>query len=350
MLERRSVRKAPRRNVVAPRFDEDEELAARFAGRLRGPFLRAVGVLDAEAALWPRRVAAGSWNAFQAVDDLPWDGFRDALLPGVLSGLRAVFARAMEKELAENFDLSVRIAKIQPTDPSLAEALAFEYVQTHGAELVFLNEGVTRAGLRSILEKLVLENAPPAVLAKRMRESGLGLTPKWATAVENRRARLEALGKTPRQIDRQVESYRKRLLRARAQTIARTETIDARNAGIQSAWEVAVSEGELDPLMAKIWLAKVPCPICIELANHPPVPMKKPFVSPTIGPIMRPPAHPNCKCGIGLVDVDRGLGPSARRLREAAQADETPGGAETRRVAQEIQAEFLAASRARAPR
>lgn len=341
MLE--TKRKAVRRNVIAPRLDEDEALSRKFEGKLRGAFLRSVGVLRSAAKRWRFEVAASAWDPWTAVERLPWDEFKATLRPGLEAGIRAVFVRSLEKELRENFDLSVRLKKARQIPPTLSEQLTFEYLTQRGPEVAELVAGATAEGMTELLQGMVINGDPPAVIAKKILEQGLGLTPRWAKAVENLDERLgEAVLRgelSTAARGKKVAAYYQKLLKARARMIARTETIAARNAGIEASWNVAVSEGDLDPLMAKIWLAKVPCPICLELSNHDPVPMGKPFISPTIGPIMRPPAHPNCKCGIALVDKDRGLGPSARRLREVAQTDRT--GLEVSRVAQEIQAEYL---------
>jgi hypothetical protein len=344
MIKARRNPRAPRRNVVAPRLDEDEALSNRFLSQFRGPFFSAIRVLEKAAAKWPREVAAGVWNPFRAIDDLPWDEFNEVMFTGIQRGLNGVFRRSMQKELSENFGLRVRRQKNFVSSPQVPEQLAFDYIQGYGAELVVGVNVTTKNGMKAILEKMVLENKAPAQIAQQLRKGGLGLTPKWAKAVDNRRDKLIAAGIDLDKVEKEVERYRKKLLRARASQVARTESINARNAGIQSAWNVAVSEGELDPLMGKIWLAKAPCPICVELANLPPVPMNKPFISPDIGPIMRPPAHVNCKCGIGLVDIDRKLGPSAQRMREAAQTGDSDL---TSATAQSIQEQYLAGLQAK---
>jgi hypothetical protein len=326
MLELSRVRKArTRRNAIVPRFAQDEELAARFESRLVRPFLRAVEVLeDAARGPWTRAAASGNFNPWESINRLPWDRFGEVLFPGVVAGTTAVYTRARDAELRDNFDIRVgkpvRKAEVPliDTEPSIAEGLQFEFIQLHGAELVTAITESTRAGMRELLEAIVLESPAPATIARRLVDDGLGLFPKWANAVTRRYELLVMNGYPQGEAARIAAKYKKQLIRARARMIARTETIRARNVGTEHAWDIAVSEGRLDPGMGKIWLAKNPCEICLELANLEPVGIKEPFEGPE-GPIYRPPAHPNCKCGIGLVDVDRGLGPSARRMREAAQ-------------------------------
>lgn len=327
MLELSRVRKArTKRNAIVPRFDKDEELAARFESRLVGPFLRSVEFLEDSARdAWRRQVARGSFNPWAAIDALPWEEFGRRLFPGVVAGTEAVYTRARDAELLEDFDIKIKkptrkaeASDFIQTEPSIAEGLQFEFIQLHGAELVTAITNSTREGMKQILEAIVLESPAPEVIARRLVEDGLGLFPKWSQAVTRRYELLIANDYPADQARKLAAKYKKKLIRSRARMIARTETIRARNVGIEHAWDIAASEGQLDPMMGKIWLAKNPCDICLELANLEPVGIKEPFEGPE-GPIYRPPAHPNCKCGIGLVDPERGLGRSARRMREAAQ-------------------------------
>jgi hypothetical protein len=349
MLELSRVRKArTKRNAIVPRFDKDEELAARFESRLVGPFLRSVEFLEDSARdAWRRQVARGSFNPWAAIDALPWEEFGRRLFPGVVAGTEAVYTRARDAELLEDFDIKIKKPTRKAdgfieTEPSIAEALSFEFIQLHGAELVTAITNSTREGMKQILEAIVLESPAPEVIARRLVEDGLGLFPKWSQAVTRRYELLIANDYPEDQARKIAAKYKKKLIRSRARMIARTETIRARSVGIEHAWEIAMSEGQLDPIMGKIWIAKSPCPICLELANLPPVPVSEPFQGPD-GPIYRPPAHPNCKCGIGLVDPERGLSATAQRMREAQQNSGGALGREAlRREAQAIQREIAA--------
>lgn len=342
MLELRRVRKAKQPRLEAL-TDEDEALATRFEARLRKPFQAATDVLMEASKDWERHALVGPWNPWGAITALPWQAYEDELRQGIIDGLEAVFRRAMARGLKEFGVRLPRVRKAELTDPDMVDQLVFEYIQIHSAQLVTAVSEATKQGIRELLEAIVLENPTPAELARRLRDNGLGLTPQWARAVERRRVALIAAGATQERIERETDRYRKKLINARARMIARTETIDARNAGTEASWDVAVHEGLLDEEMRKVWLAKAPCPICIELAMLPPVPMGQPFDSPTIGLIDRPPAHPNCKCSIGLVAPGREMGPSARRMLAGSlgTADEV------RAVAQQVQAQIMAGQRGR---
>jgi SPP1 gp7 family putative phage head morphogenesis protein len=88
---------------------------------------------------------------------------------------------------------------------------------------------------------------------------------------------------------------------ARSETIARTETMTAANAGQQEAWDQAVDKGLLTGTELQVWIVTPDdrlCPIC------------EPLDGVTAGldetfevdgdAIDGPPAHPNCRCTIGL--------------------------------------------------
>lgn len=85
----------------------------------------------------------------------------------------------------------------------------------------------------------------------------------------------------------------------RADTIARTETMRASNEGQQEAWNQAVDDGVLTGDEKRVWIAtddELLCPICGDLADTE-VGLDEEFDD----GIDEPPAHPNCRCTMGLV-------------------------------------------------
>ena len=99
-----------------------------------------------------------------------------------------------------------------------------------------------------------------------------------------------------------LSGYSERLLDDRAEMIARTETMSAANAGTAEMWDQAVEEGLLTGNEYKQWIAtddEKTCPECGELDGET-VPLDEDF---SIGD--DPPAHPNCRCTMGIVDAPR---------------------------------------------
>jgi hypothetical protein len=89
---------------------------------------------------------------------------------------------------------------------------------------------------------------------------------------------------------------------ARAEMIARTETMSASNMGQQMLWEQAVGEGFLTGDEKKVWIVTpddVLCLIC-EPMEDVTVALDDTF-NVDGEDIAAPPAHPNCRCTVGLV-------------------------------------------------
>lgn len=137
------------------------------------------------------------------------------------------------------------------------------------------------ATIRSVVQAAMLEGLPPAVMARRIRDT-IGLTEAQAQHVLNYRRELEqgkigALTRALRdrrydavvasaldgrttlsgeQVDRMVEAYRRRYVAYRSMTIARTESLRAANAGQRAVIEAAAAAGDLDNMIIrKTWLS-----------------------------------------------------------------------------------------------
>lgn len=205
-------------------------------------------------------------------------------------------------------------------------------LRNHGFNLIRQIGDDTRVGIRQIVADAFKYGGHPYEQARQIKAM-IGLTDNQAAAVDNFRSALErgdrsALGRAlrdkrfdptlrratgeaatvklqPEQIDRMVERYRDRMLRYRAETIARTETINASNLGAQAAWGQAADHGLLDRSATRQnWLV-VPddrtCPYCAAVPEMNPdgVPLGGYFQTP-LGPVMGPTLHPNCRCVVVL--------------------------------------------------
>lgn len=180
-----------------------------------------------------------------------------------------------------------------------------------------------RENVRQILIDAVSSGVGPKKTAQSIQDT-IGLTPQQLRAVENYRRALESgqyasarqltlrdkrfdrsmkpgVPLKPEQIDRMVQRYVERQLRYRAQMIARTETIRALNQGQIEAWRQAQQQGLIRG-MREQWLpGPEACPQCDSIPPMNPwgVDIGEPFVTP-YGPLAAPPAHPNCRCALGL--------------------------------------------------
>lgn len=182
------------------------------------------------------------------------------------------------------------------------------WINNHTAELVAQVTDETRRAIRSVITEAFQNGDPPRKAAMRIR-SMIGLTDRDAKAVMRRWKELSADSSiTEARVAKMTDEYAQSLLRRRALNIARTETVTAANRGVQIAWQEAQRQGSLLPGVHQEWIAAVDsprtCAVCLELDSQQ-VPVGQPFYSPSLGRfLLSPPAHPSCRCAVGLVRVE----------------------------------------------
>ena len=184
-----------------------------------------------------------------------------------------------------------------------APAEVLEYAATRSADLVTaIGEG-QRNALRTIITDGVAAGKAPRVVAKQIKTLGIGLAEKgphtYSRLARYRQAQIDA-GVRPALVERRTAKFCEKLLKDRAESIARTEMIAAQNIGVLDAWNTGVRTGLVMPTAVKEWIAGVArtCSICVDLDGER-VPLNETF---SIG-TMSPPAHPQCRCTMGLVTV-----------------------------------------------
>lgn len=203
-----------------------------------------------------------------------------------------------------------------------------QFVRSYQFDLVQNIDRDTRDAVRAVMSEGYRAQLAPSAMARELRDA-VGLNERQGRALSNFKRALEkgdaamatqrALGvrleqrvrRTIRdggrkeQIAELVEAYRQRLIRQRAEAIARTESIRMLNAGQHEALRQAVGDGALNGnTLKRYWLVaddERTCPVCTGIArsNRDGVGVEEPFRS-SNGPIMNPPAHPNCRCSIFL--------------------------------------------------
>ena len=186
-------------------------------------------------------------------------GSLEKLLLGVVGKSGESAAKRLEKLLPSRALRALQVDfAFDITNP-----LATEWAREHAAELIEGISETTRGYIRELIEAAFEEQIDVRELADTL---------------------AEALGDA-----------------ARAETIARTETITASNQGQILAWEQAKEEGLLGGNEKKVWIVTPDdrlCPIC------------EPLDGVTVGfsetfdvegeALEGPPAHPNCRCAVGL--------------------------------------------------
>lgn len=165
---------------------------------------------------------------------------------------------------------------------------AVRWASQHAAELVTNISADQEAVLRQIVAGGFRKQATTKVLAERIRRV-VGLTIPQLSKYERL---LEEVGR------REARTYAARARTERARTIARTETLRASNEGTRQAWKQAKDQGYLTGTETREWITTPDdrlCPICLPLDGEV-VGLDEVF---SVG-VMTPPAHPRCRCAIGL--------------------------------------------------
>lgn len=181
--------------------------------------------------------------------------------------------------------------------------LAVEYARTAAARLVAA-PAIVRVQIRILVTQSIALGIAPDDLA-RMILSVVGLTERQAAAVQRFRERLVEEGQGGEVLARRVERYSEALLRQRALTIARTELITSVNAGQVALWRQARRDGVIDDTLRRVWLVtdderlEAQCESIGEDSESNPKRLDEPFLD----GLDQPPAHPNCRCAIGLVNA-----------------------------------------------
>jgi SPP1 gp7 family putative phage head morphogenesis protein len=154
----------------------------------------------------------------------------------------------------------------------------------------------TRAALRTLILTSIRAGIPPYDAA-RLIVGMIGLTERQARAVMSYREGLIDSGLSIARVDRATEKYAAKQLRARAETIARTEIMSALNTGAQEAAEQAHREGLLGKSPKKEWITagdERTCPLCAPMDGVQ-VDLRANFDTPG-GSVPGPPLHPRCRC------------------------------------------------------
>lgn len=269
-------------------------LADRLAPGLRVAFLRAIEQLRRE--LTSTEVGNLIGGAHPTASEL-WHRLQALLDPAVREPITRLLTAAGTQalgELPESVQAQVRFDLTNPRAVEAVDTLVRASVQ----EIA----NASQDAVQTILKMGFQQGWTVDTMARRLR-AVIGLTDRYATAVEKYREML--LGsQNAAKANELADAYARRLLRQRATTIARTESIRAMNAGQQAAWQDAIDQHLLAPDVRQEWIVTDDdrlCPICeaIPALNPEGVPLGHPFQSP-LGSLSGPPAHVACRCAVAI--------------------------------------------------
>ncbi len=275
-----------------------------------------------------------------AVDELkrqvPVGRITDLLEEGKLSGVLEALSdvtltpqqlRGIDDAILQTVTLSAELTTAEfGLDFALVNERAVRYARETAGRLIVEVGAETQRAVADIVSVGLRQGVAPRQQALLIREI-VGLTRRDALAVDRFLQGAIDSGLTRARARDQADRMVRRLLRRRAENIARTETIRASNLGTQFAWDAAQDAGLLPQGTQKVWIATEDsrtCPICAvldgntvdmrgnfdvsveataftiegqEIVVTATRPMKRPSTTRT------PPAHPSCRCTLGLVAV-----------------------------------------------
>ena len=255
-----------------PEYEWLHEIADGAAPNVRARFLAAIKAIRGTVQEAELRAALNSGSLERVLHVLGMDKdltqFNGAILPPLTStvhgtGLAALNATPALAELGGSLRM-----KLNVVNPKTVQA-----VRTYGFNLIRQISDDTRDGIRAVVANAMEFGGHPYDQARQIRGL-IGLTKNQANTVANFRRLLsegnadaltrelrdhrfngtlrQALGAdatiklSPEQINQQVQRYANRMLAARAENIARTETINAARLGTQAAWEQSTESGLLE--------------------------------------------------------------------------------------------------------
>jgi hypothetical protein len=274
-----------------------ERIARSYEPALRDAFLTAIRSARSNASIEAIAEAIQSMNPGQAIRaatvGLEYDKMRDTLADIIeAAGNRTTAAIATEVGPVRG----VQIAGFDVVNP-----YAVGYARTEVGRLIRGIDMRTREGIQNLIGNAIETGIAPREAAKVIRGQ-IGLTEFQTDYVMNYQSKLIAEGAS--NIDAKVQRYADKVLRQRALTISRSETLRASNAGQQAAWRAAIDQGFLDSDVEQIWIAHPGCEeICQpmpEMEQNQHVRIGGMFLTGEGSYVRQPPAHPNCRCTIAL--------------------------------------------------
>ena len=174
---------------------------------------------------------------------------------------------------------------------------AADYARQRSLNLAKYLTAQTRSDLQTIIGDSFVQGITPDRVINEIKQL-IGLPPVWANAVSKYRQNLTDAGHPAGRVQSMTDTYRNKLLRSRAETIARTEIQEASMWGKHNAWKQAEADGWLPPGLNRIWITapdEVRCPSCARLSLQV-APVNGYFIDPeTNERVERPPRHPNCR-------------------------------------------------------
>ena len=296
------------RSPSEPEWKAVHRAADRGIPSLRDPFLAEIENLRDQISVDDMEVLIQQGGDAAAVGAIEWIQFEVALTASFLPAMRTIQHNAMKGLLgsiedetqADQVVLTKQdvVARFDLTNPSSVRVAAEQ-----AALAVRQISDSTRKAIREIIKRGQMGQLTVRDQARKIREL-IGLTERQTASVLNFRNSLIEQGISGQRLERMVSRKYDQTLKRRAMNIARTESINAANAGQLDIWNQAADQGLVDRDTAqKRWITSLDdraCPICVPMDGQL-RPLNEPFTSPFNGAsTMSPSIHSSCRCAMSL--------------------------------------------------
>jgi hypothetical protein len=176
----------------------------------------------------------------------------------------------------------------------LAQAFAEEF----GGDRITAISEETAEAIRAAVARSIREGIPTRRAAIMLRAM-VGMNARQAQAALNYHATLVDSGLSAAQIEKQMARYEERKIRERAMMIARTETMEALNAGAEAGYLEAQDEGLLSDKAEKEVIVtpdEALCEVCAGMDGE------RAAIGENFS-IPGPPFHTSCRCTFAVTEA-----------------------------------------------
>lgn len=262
-------------------------------------FRTATGDLETAAMSNAVRDALETKNINNVIDSFPLDE-----TARTLGQTTEVFGRTITDNIGKGLPLKMGMAgRFDFTDPR-----SIEWATKQSAELVTYVTNTTREVIRMTIAEAFTQNITVQDTARRLRNL-IGLNERqsfgYQKFLNNLDEQIRAGTITVSQSRIMADRQYKRLIKYRAQMIARQEILMAENNGRYLGFTQAVEQGWAHPKSMKRWSTSTDertCDICMPMNGKSAV-----WNEPYPNGVFTPPAHIMCRCSISLLEPDSRL-------------------------------------------
>lgn len=277
-----------------PDWEKLHQIADKMAPTMRNAFLKAVAALQGSIVLSQVEAALSTGNVEAAMGSIDWPVLvtEIAVVETILSGVAERAGVVGAESLATNMGIGYGF--------DLVNEAAVDWAKQHAGELITEITEESRKAIRAIIVDAIENGGHPRDTAIKIRQY-IGLTEKDSRAVLNYWKKLsQESDLSAKQVNDMADSYARKLLRDRAETIARTETINASANGQRKLWEKAAANGDLKGFERK-WIVTPDDRLCVRCSamKGQRAPIGGTYQNGSNGPTL----HPRCRCAEGLVEI-----------------------------------------------